>query len=139
MYLEVNECCYSYASVPRNDTFCVPEGEQVNLQCAIINPHYDSTNLTVTWFRSTTEDASIFDEISATTEEYTFGSFVADEAFTVINCSYELYRDTFSLMIKQFTRHKDGYYWCQLSINNTLAQPYYRAQFSVGECNITDH
>ena len=56
LLLEVDECCYSYASVPRNDTFCVPEGDQVDLHCVIINPHDNFANLTVTWFRSTTED-----------------------------------------------------------------------------------
>ena len=39
VYLELDECCYSYASVPCNDTFRVPEGELVILSCAIINPH----------------------------------------------------------------------------------------------------
>ena len=140
----MDECCYSYASVPRNDTFCVPEGEQVNLYCAIINPHDSFTNLTVTWFRSGTVDMSIFDEISTTSEEYGFYKVVsnrADYSLSVINnCSYEiLFRDSFSLIILDFTRHKNGYYWCQLSINSTSVQPSYRAHFSVGECNITDH
>jgi hypothetical protein len=137
--LELDECCFSYASVPRNDTFCVPDGEQVDLYCIINNPHDDFTNLSVNWFRSTTEDTSIFDEIPATSEEYIFSKFVpnrADNSLSVLNCSHELYRDTFSLIIHRFTRHKNGYYWCQLSINNTLVQPSYRAQFSVGECNI---
>ena len=135
----MDECCYSYASVPRNDTFCVPDGEQVNFDCTIINPHDNFTDITVTWFRSTTEDMSVFDEIPANSSEYTSGNFVADragEALSVINCSHELYRDTFSLMIEQFTQLKDGYYWCQLSINNTLTQPSYRAQFLAGDCNI---
>jgi hypothetical protein len=94
----------------------------------------------VTWFRSTTEDASISDKIPTTSEEYRFINFVsgrADNSLSVINCSHELYRDLFSLTIHRFTQHKSGYYWCQLSINNTLVQPSYRAQFSVGECNIT--
>ena len=142
MYLELDECCYSYASVPRNDTFCVPEGGQVNLNCIIVNPHDNFTDLTVTWFRSTTEDTSIFDEIPATSEEYRLISFVserADTSLSVIYCSnHELYRDTFLLMIDSFTGQKNGYYWYQLSINNTLVQPSYRAYFSVGECNNTE-
>jgi hypothetical protein len=111
--LELDECCYSYASVPRNDTLCVPDGEQVVLNCAIINPHDNFTNLTVTWFRSTTEDMSIFDEIPATSDEYSFINIVSNRAFnslSVINCSHELYIDTFSLIIHRFTRHKNGYY-----------------------------
>ncbi len=80
---------------------------------SILNPHDDFTNLTVTWFRSTTEDISILEEISATFEEYRFSEVVsnrADSALSVINCSYELYRDSFSLIILHFTRHKNGYY-----------------------------
>ncbi len=141
MYLELDECCYSYASVPRNDTFCVPKGEQVTLACAIINPH--DTNLTVTWFKSTTEDTSIFYEIPATSEEYRFSEVVSNRpvnALSVINCSRDLYRDTFLLTIHRFNRSKNGYYWYQLSINDTLVQPSrYRTQFHVGECTITDY
>ena len=137
----MDECCYSYASVPRNDTFCVPEGEQVYLLCAIINPHDSFTNLTVTWFRSTTDDTSIFDEIPVTSKEYTLGTFISnrgDNLLSVINCSRAVYRDTFSLAILNFTQNKNGYYWCQISINNTLVQPSYHAQLSVGECSITN-
>jgi hypothetical protein len=110
LYLELDECCYSYASVPRNDTFCVPDGEQVDLYCAIINPHDNFTNIIVTWFRSTTEDMSIFDEIPATSE-YRYSTFISGRAgysLAVINCNHELYRDTFALTILHFTRHKNG-------------------------------
>jgi hypothetical protein len=87
---------------------------------------------------------SVFDEIRATSNEYNFSQFVgaADiiNSLSVINCSHELYRDTFSLIILNFTRNKNGYYWCQLSINNTLAQPSYHAKFFVGEHEcITDY
>jgi hypothetical protein len=139
--LERDDCCYSYVSVPHNvlnNTFCVPNGEQVTLNYYIINPHDNLINLTVTWFRSITEDTSVFEEISATSEEYIFRKFVSGGPYnfsSVINCSSELYIDTVSLTILRFTRHKNGYYWCQLSINNTLAQPSYRTHFSVGECN----
>jgi hypothetical protein len=109
----------------------------VNLNCAIINPHDIFTNITVTWFRSTTEDTSI---ISTTSEEYRIrkSSGRTDISVPAINCSHELYIDHFSLIILHFTQHKNGYYWCQLSINNTLAQPSHRVQFSVGECNTTN-
>ncbi len=135
LYLGLDECCYSYASVPRIDTFCVPYGGQVNLQCAIINPHDNFTNLTVTWFKSITEDISIFNEIPATSEG--IFSSRANISVPATTCSHELYRDTFFLTIHRFNRNKNGYYWCQLSINDTLVQPSYGAQFSVGECNIT--
>jgi hypothetical protein len=142
LYLELDECCYSYASLPHNDTSCVPNGQSVNLFCAIINPHDNFTNLTVTWFRSTTEDTSIITETPFTSEEYSFSNFVSgrvDNSLSLINCNRELYRDAFSLVIHRFTQNKNGYYWCQLAINNTFAQPSYRAQFSVGECNITNN
>ena len=49
----------------------------MTLSCVIINPHDIFTNLTLTWFRSTTEDMSIFDEIPATSEEYRFSNFIS--------------------------------------------------------------
>ena len=136
MYLELDECCYSYASVSRNETFCVPNGEQALLSCIIINPHDNFTNLTVTWFRSTTEDMSEFDEIPAPSEEYRFVSGSVDNSLSLINCSHELYRDALYVTILNFTQNKNGYYWCQLSINNTLVQPSYRVQFSADNCSI---
>ena len=141
MYLVLDECCYSYVSIPRNETFCVPNGEQVQINCVIINPHDNFTNLTVTWFRGTTEDMSVFDEILATSEEYDFSNSISGsvvDSLSLINCSCDLYRDGFSLIIHHFTPHKNGHYWCQLSINNTLVQPSYQAQFFVGDCNITN-
>ena len=132
----MDECCYSYASIPRNDSFCVPDGERVDLTYVIINPHDNFTNLIVTWFRSTAENSSTLDEISTTSNEYNFDKFVGttNNSLSVINCSHEVYRDTFSLAILNFTQNKNGYYWCQLSINNTLVQPSHRAQFFAGEC-----
>ena len=141
MNLELDECCYSYASVPRNETFCVPNGEQALLNCVIFHPRDNFSNLTVTWFRSTTEDMSAFDEIPATSEEYRFINFfsgIVDNSLSLINCSHELHRDTFSLTILRFTLQKNGYYWCQLSINNTLVQPSHRAHLSAGNCSITN-
>jgi hypothetical protein len=93
---------------------CVPNGEQVALNCALINPHDNFTNLTVTWFRGSTEGTSMFDEIPATSEEYSFIDVVsgrADISLSVINCSHQLlFRDTISLIIYSFTRHKNGHY-----------------------------
>ena len=82
---------------------------------------------------------SVFDEIPATSEEYRFSNFVSDSAdnsLSLINCSHELYRDTLFLTVLNFTQHKNGYYWCQLSINNTLVQPSHQAHFSAGNCSI---
>ena len=82
---------------------------------------------------------SVFDEIPVTSEEYEFSPFISgrvDNSLSVINCSHELYRDTFFLTIPNFTQHKNGYYWCQLSINNTLVQPFHQAHFSAGNCSI---
>lgn len=55
----------------------------------------------------------------------------------VRNCSRDLFRDTSSLAINNFTRDKDGYYWCQLAINNKLVQPSHRALFFAGNCGST--
>ena len=53
------------------------------------------------------------------------------------NCSFDLYRDIFSLIIDPFTRDRNGYYWCQLAINDTYAQRSHHAFFYTGEFNST--
>lgn len=50
--LILDQCCYFYASTPRNDSNCIPEGDQLPLNCIIHNPRKAFTNLSVRWFRS---------------------------------------------------------------------------------------
>ena len=142
----MDECCYIYGSVPYNDSICVPEGSQVTLNYFIYNPHDDFTNLTVTWFRSATEDTLSYGAIPATSEGYQYMSNRANNPVTLSssvhmgNCSHQSsFRDAFSLTIYSFTQDKGGYYWCQLAINSTLVQPSIGAWIYAGECNVTNY
>ena len=140
LLLELDECCYSYASVPKNNTFCVPDGGLVFLNYIIINPHDNFTDLMVTWFRRTIKDNSISRIPRIVTEGYstTFNLATAPNELSTSNqCSHALYRDSTSLTIDNFTCDKDGYYWCQLSINNTLVQPSHHIHLYTGECSLT--
>ena len=145
MYLELDECCFRYASIPYNDDVCVPDGQQVTLTCFIINPHDNSTNLTVTWFRGTTKDISRATVIATNSEGHNFTTLISGTVLDVLpthNCSRQLYRDSTFLKIKNFTRDREGYYWCQLVINNKLTQPSHRIrsiQLYAGICNSTDY
>ena len=52
------------------------------------------------------------------------------------NCSRDLFRDTYSLTITNFSEHDNGYYWCQLAIDNVLfAQPSHHVRLYVGQKN----
>lgn len=135
----MDECCYIYGSFPYNNSVCVPEGQPVVFNYIIYNPHDNSTNLTVTWFRTTTNDTSSSEIIPAISEGHKnfsrFSEVITLSSFSLVeNCSRELYRDTSSLTINYFTREKDGYYWCQLSINNTLVQSSHGAWLYAGNC-----
>ena len=123
--LEPDECCYIYGSVPNNDTFYVPEGEAIFLNYIIYNPHDNFTNLTVTWFRSDTEDS--FEAIPITSEGYKNFQYEITRAQSntslsslMRTCSCDIFRDTYSLKITNFSEHENGYYRCQLAINNIL-------------------
>ena len=136
----LDECCYVYGSVPRNNTNCVPEGGRLNLNYIIYNPHDIFTNLTVTWFRSTTEDImSNYETLPTMTTEYQYLILNANKTFNLSmrNCGFDVYRDTFSIVISNFTRNKNGYYWCQFAINNTYVQRSHHAWFYAGEQNST--
>lgn len=104
----------------------------------IYNPHDNFTNLTVTWFRSTTEDMSNY-EVIPINSYYSFHSVspVVPAHLPTGNCSFDLYRDSFSLIINPFTRDRNGYYWCQLAVNDTYAQRSHHAFLYTGEFNST--
>ena len=133
----LDECCYIYGSVPSNDSICVPEGGQLPLNCIIYNPHDMFTNLTVTWFKSTTEDMSSYESITMASQGYRFISITGSVSMNPTgNCSLELYRDSFILITNNFTTNDNGYYWCQFAINTTYAQPSHHAWFYAGTiCN----
>ena len=121
------QCCYLYGSIPRNGSNCVHEGTQVTLTHYILNPHDYFTNLTVKWFKA--DDLSRYE--STPDSEAIPDSQGHYQFFAVINtqntsdsCNIgPLYRDSFFLIINNFTSDKDGYYWCQIFVNNSVSQP----------------
>ena len=142
MFIESDECCYIYGSVPKNDSFCVTEGDLVILNYIVYNPHDNFTNLTVTWFKSAIEDMSNFEAIPTTSEEYNKFQYSINRAksYTISLslmeiCSRDLFRDTYSLMITKFTEHENGYYWCELVVDNIFANPSQHVKLYAGEQN----
>lgn len=80
----------------------------------VYNPHDNNTNLTVTWFRSINEDISIIPNDSVK-YRYLYTPFLT--SMSVGNCSLDTtsYKDTFSLVIYNFARDNNGYYWFKLT------------------------
>ena len=134
-FSEGEECCYLYGSVPRNESNCVVEGRQIALYFIVYNPHDSFTNFTVRWFRNAdpTRAAASSEEIKVTgiqVEYYFFYEIVSMTSLVFQNCSTgPLYRDTFILVINNFTSDKNGYYWCQTYVNNSISQPSQYAWF----------
>ena len=55
---------------------------------------------------------------------------------SVGNCTLDVYRDQFDMRINNFTTRENGYYWCQMSINDTYVQPSHHAFFAAAtNCN----
>ena len=118
-----------------NDANCIPEGGHIAFNHIIYNPHDNYTNVSVTWLRSIVEDRSTYEILPTFSEEYHY-AIVHTSSISVkdmgTNCSLSLYRDTYSIVINNFTREKNGYYWCQLAINNTYTQPSHHSWFYAG-------
>ena len=121
-------CCYLYGSEPRNESNCVPEGDQLSLNFVIYSPHDMYTSMTVRWFRRN------YTVTEAITNDSPGGYILMrDNSLTSQinnNCSHgTLHRETFTLHIRNFTIAKNGYYWCQIVINGSLLQPSQDARF----------
>ena len=125
-----------YGSVRRNARNCVIERRPIALNFIIYNPHDNLTNLTVRWFRNDNmaRAASSNEEIKHIQREYMLSQDNASNpSLTIgnnINCfAGPLYRDTYILVIHNFTSDKNGYYWCQIYVNNSISQPSQYAWF----------
>lgn len=130
--VHVEQCCYSYGSVPHNENNSVPGGMEFSLNGIIYHPRDVYTNLTVKWFKSnappTLTGVSARPEmISDNHSDYNFSRLVLNSTRNCIEGP--LYRDTFSLRILNFTTDKSGYYWYQLFINGSAYQPSLYALF----------
>ena len=125
------ECCYFYGSVPRNDSNCIPEGTQLNLNFIVINPRDNFTNLTVKWFRNAdiARAATATEELTNIQHEH-YLIRASTSSLTIGNCTAgPLYRDLYALVIRNFTSDKNGYYWCQIVVNGSVSQPSQYAWF----------
>ena len=95
----------------------------------------------MTWFRYTSviESSEMISNVLEEYENYMFtSSITVPIPQPENNCSSsELYRDGVGLAIINFTRNENGYYWCQIVINNTYAQPSLGAWFYADEYNST--
>ena len=142
LYLQMS--AVTYGSVPVYRINCVPEGGQLHLTHVIYNPHDNFTNLTVNWFRSKTETMTSSEMISNLIYHIESSIHASIDPEENNNCTFELYRDTFILTIVNFTRNENGYYWCQIVINNTYTQPspgawFYADEFNSTHCNGFQH
>ena len=80
-----------------------------------------------------TRATSSNEELTHNQSEYTlFQEYASNPSMAIqnINCSAgSLYRDTYILVIQNFTSDKNGYYWCQIYVNNSISQPSQYAWF----------
>ena len=129
------QCCYLYGSRARNGSNCVPEGARVTLTHYILNPHDNFTNLTVKWFKADNVPMPMYESsldskaITSTQSNYQFHS-ISQPQNTSQSCDIgPLYRDSFSLIINNFTSDENGYYWCQIFVNSSGSLPSQYAWF----------
>jgi hypothetical protein len=128
--INLDQCCYFYGSVPRNNSSCIPEGDQLPLNYIVHNPRDAFTNLSVQWYRSRDMSAVAEDIADIQSTDYIFFSYIPRMSNLQRNCTQgTLYADTFSLIIENFITDKNGYYWCQILINGSFTQPSQRAWF----------
>ena len=130
IYYTGDQSCYCYGSLPNNESNCVTEGRQLTLNFIVYNPHDNFTNMTIRWFRNghITRKTSSNEEIMDIQSEYMLSQEYASNPSTdignSINCSAgPLYRDMYTLIIHNFTFDKNGYYWCQIYVDNSFSQP----------------
>ena len=90
------------------------------------------------WFRSTdlTKSTSSTEAIDSAQGELVLIRYNTAALSLISNCtSGTLYRDTFSLLIYNFTTDKNGYYWCQIVVNGSSYQPSQYAWFYADDTN----
>ena len=128
--IHVDQCCYSYGSVPHNESNSVPGGTVFSLNGIIYHPRDVYTNLTVKWFKSNAPLTGVSARPEMIPDNHSDYNFSRQEFNSTRNCIQgPLYRDTFSLRIQNFTTDKNGYYWYQLFINGSSYQPSQYAWF----------
>ena len=85
------------------------------------------------WFKSTETNVSASRNKYATNiisspDQYQLSRYNSSTWSRNSTCG-TLYRDIFSLLIKNFTTDNNGYYWCQVVVNGSFLQPSQHAWF----------
>ena len=107
---------------------CNPQGSTITWECQVYSPHDEYTNLSVMWYKSATgvstrEEGNLIQESKGGRH-----TFLALQASSAVNDSlsvvHGLFLDVFRLTVNTFdTSIDDGYYWCQIVVNDTCLQP----------------
>ena len=112
----LEQCCYWYDVVPGNNSDCVVAPDQIAyLRCEVHVPHDVNNNTVgrVRWYRSS-------DLISCkdVTDKYDAQVRLASNPFMSGNLA-GLFKDTYTLIIRNITSSDNGYYLCQIITNET--------------------
>lgn len=83
------------------------------------------------------EDRSTYEFLSSSSEEYATLRVSTVSSVKVTNCSLNIYRDIYSIVMFNFTRDDNGYYWCQLAINSTYRQPSHYVRLYASQSYLT--
>ena len=117
----VSGCSFWYDRVPRNPlTHCNPQGVNISLTCNVYVPRQPRT--VIRWYWSNDEakarkcgllidENANFVELTSTRAAY---SISATGNLT------GLYFDRYELILHNFSTNHEGYYWCQIVVNDTL-------------------
>ena len=90
------------------------------------------------WFRSSDTLSTPPEDIAdIQSTEYIFYNHAPRITTQQRNCTQgRLYVETFILIINHFTTDKNGYYWCQILINDSFTQPSQYAWFYAADSNL---
>ena len=110
------DCCYYYRSFPSNLT-CNPQGQPsaVVLGCGIFRPN--GSDVTVRWYRSTQE------HLARVQGELVTNGYNEDNDIGGLLSFRGLFFSFHNRIIENFNESLNGFYWCQIEVNNTCLQP----------------
>ena len=109
----LEQCCYWYSIIPGNNSECtIAPGLTAFLKCGVYVPRDVNNNPVgrVRWYRSLN---------LVTSEDVTDEHDVQINSASLPANSTGLFRDTYSLIIRNITSQNNGYYLCQIITNET--------------------
>ena len=111
----VEDCCYKYQHSPGN-LICNPQGQPsaVVLVCNIYSPN--GSDVTVRWYRSTQE------HLTRVQGEFITNGYNDNITRNLLPFS-SLISSHHNRIIENFNESLNGFYWCQIEVNNTCLQP----------------